>query len=113
MIWRALVLPTQRARIGLGFFLMATKRTYFLYGDSTESNLETNFLEYLRDAIDFSIAALRADTRIKEIRQRVEKLRATSQQETAELEAFVKSVTTAIEVGRGAKGTPTMHCAAH
>ncbi len=93
---------------------MATHTTHFLYGDSTESKLSTNFLEFLRDAIQFSVTALQVDTRIDELRVRREGLRESARQETAELVAFVQTVTSAIDQGKGnATGKPTLNCAAH
>ena len=48
----------------------------FLYGDSTPSPLTSNFLEFLRDAIDFGVFALHVDDEIATIRERA---RATGQ----------------------------------
>jgi hypothetical protein len=42
----------------------------FLYGDSTPSPLASNFLEFLRDAIDFGVFALHIDDEIATIGER-------------------------------------------
>ena len=36
----------------------------YLYGDSTESALELNYIEFLRDALEFSVEVLVAEHRI-------------------------------------------------
>ena len=38
----------------------------YLYGDSTPSTLQINFIEFLRDALEFSVQVLTADARIRE-----------------------------------------------
>ena len=38
---------------------------HYLFGDSTPSKLTTNFLEFLKDAVDFAVFALKTDDRIK------------------------------------------------
>jgi hypothetical protein len=38
----------------------------YLYGDSTPSTLDINFIDFLRDAVDFCVAVLEADQRIAE-----------------------------------------------
>src|SRR5207248_2719364 len=50
-------------------------RMNYLYGDSTPSPLKSNFLEFLRDDIDFGVFALLADDRIRLGREQVESLR--------------------------------------
>ena len=47
----------------------------YLYGDSTPSTLRRNFLEFLRDALDFCVYVLQADARIQLGRARIDALR--------------------------------------
>ena len=43
----------------------------YLYGDSTPSTLQVNFIEFLRDSIDFSLELLLADQRVVEAQARL------------------------------------------
>ncbi|MFO0667324.1 MAG: hypothetical protein U0174_25460 [Polyangiaceae bacterium] len=92
---------------------MATPRSNYLYGDSTESTLQTNFLEFLRDSIDFSVAAIRADLRIDDARAKVNALRAEAERQSSDLETFVKVVTAAIDGAHKEPDTATLQCAVH
>jgi hypothetical protein len=86
----------------------------YLYGDSTESELESNFLELLRDAIDFAVFVLHADETIKAGKAKIVSLTDAATAELARLEAFAAGVARAIEAGdKGAEGSPTAMCAAH
>lgn len=83
----------------------------YLYGDSTTSTLKSNFLEFLRDAIDFSVFVLQADARMKEGRVRIRALGEQSDAESARLERFVTSVSRAVHEGdKGEPGSPTALC---
>lgn len=83
----------------------------YLYGDSTTSTLKSNFLEFLRDAIDFAVFVLQADTRMKEGRVRVRVLGEESDAESGRLERFITSVSRAVQDGeKGAPGSPTALC---
>jgi hypothetical protein len=92
---------------------MATQRSNFLYGDSTESTLQTNFLEFLRDAIDFSVAALKADLRIDAARARIVVLEAEAARHARDLESFVAVVSKTIDETAKEADSPSMQCAAH
>ncbi len=84
----------------------------YLYGDSTESDLESNFLEVLRDAIDFGVFVLRADESIKAGKAQIAALSEEATAELARLESFTAGVANAIEAGeKGADGSPTAVCA--
>ena len=86
----------------------------YLYGDSTESELESNFLELLRDAIDFAVFVLQADESIKAGKAKIASLSEEATAELARLEAFTSGVARAIEAGdKGADGSPTAVCAGH
>ena len=38
----------------------------YLYGDSSPSSLRINFIDFLRDAVEFSVAVLAADRHVRE-----------------------------------------------
>ncbi len=85
----------------------------FLYGDSTESGLSTNFLELLRDAIDFGVVVLAADETIRTGRANAARLREEADAELERLDAFEGFVADAItRADKGAEGSPTALCAA-
>lgn len=84
----------------------------YLYGDSTTSTLKSNFLEFLRDAIDFSVFVLQADAKIKQGRAQIRVLGEESDAESARLERFVTSVSRAVHNGeKGEPDSPTARCA--
>jgi hypothetical protein len=83
----------------------------YLYGDSSTSTLKSNFLEFLRDAIDFSVFVLQADAKMKDGYVRIRALSDESTAETGRLERFIRSVTTAVETGeKGDAESPTAAC---
>lgn len=85
----------------------------YLYGDSTVSTLKSNFLEFIRDALDFSVFVLQTDARIKQGHLRVRVLGDESDAETRRLERFITSVTRAVDTGdKGESESPTARCAA-
>lgn len=84
----------------------------YLYGDSTASTLKSNFLEFLRDAIDFSVFVLQADTKMKQGRTQIGVLREESNAELGRLERFISSVHEAVRTGeKGNSDSPTAACA--
>jgi hypothetical protein len=85
----------------------------YLYGDSTPSSLRDNFLEFLRDAVDFSVYVLQADSRIQVGRAHMEELRQQATLELGQLEAFGQAVALAIEdAPKGAGDSPAVACSA-
>jgi hypothetical protein len=84
----------------------------FLYGDSTPSTLEINYIDFLRDALDFSAQVLGADERQGVNEARAGELRRAAEIEVARLESFGDAITRAVEVaGGGAADSPTTQCA--
>jgi hypothetical protein len=84
----------------------------YLYGDSTTSTLKSNFLEFLRDALDFSVFALQADAKMKQGWAKIRVLSDESDAETVRLERFITSVTHTVQTGeKGATDSPTAQCA--
>ncbi len=85
----------------------------YLYGDSTQSDLTTNFLEVLRDAIDFGVFVLQADEKIRAGKDRAAALNQEAGAEIGRLEQFTTTVAAAIEAAqKGSEGSPTAHYAA-
>ena len=84
----------------------------FLYGDSTPSPLESNFLEFLRDALDFAVHVLQVDANIEKIRALVEESSRAADEETLRLNEFGRIVLAAIEdAPKGEEGSETARCA--
>ncbi len=77
---------------------MAPERSMtYLYGDSTPSQLTSNFLEFLRDAVDFAVVLLQADGRINKGQIRAATLRREADAEMQRLDAFTQVVRGTIE----------------
>jgi hypothetical protein len=85
----------------------------YFYGDSTESPFTSNVLEFLRDAIDFSVETLEADQRIRTGRVHMDSLRERAQIELDEVGALRKAVAEVIEsMTLCATDSPAARCAA-
>jgi hypothetical protein len=69
----------------------------YLYGDSTPSTLEINFIEFLRDAVDFCVQILAADERTAEGKARGRALESASQAEILKIERIGALVPKALE----------------
>jgi hypothetical protein len=68
----------------------------YLYGDSTPSTLEINYIDFLRDALDFAAHVLLADERQRVGSARADELRRAAEIEVARLEAFGDTVSRAV-----------------
>ena len=85
----------------------------FLYGDSTPSPLTSNFLEFLRDAIDFGVFALHIDDEIASVRERTRAASKAAEEEIARLEALGRAVAAAVDgAPKGAAESETSRCSA-
>ncbi len=69
----------------------------FLFGDLTPAPFTTNFLEELRDAIDFAAAIAATDQRIVSAAATREMLHKRADEDAARLEALVRSVVSAAD----------------
>jgi hypothetical protein len=69
----------------------------YLFGDSTPSTLESNFIDFLRDAVDFCVQVLAADERITEGKARTRALEASTGADVAKLEKIAALVPKALE----------------
>jgi hypothetical protein len=86
----------------------------FLYGDSTPSALETNYIDFLRDALDFSAQVLGADERRRGSSARADELRRATEIDVARLESFGDAVSRAVVAALSAAGvddSPVTRCA--
>jgi hypothetical protein len=85
----------------------------YLYGDSTPSKLEVNYIEFLRDAVEFSVQVLLADQRIAQGRAQTRTLEHTTVTEVERLQKLGPLVAKAFEgAALGAPDLPTARCAA-
>ena len=82
------------------------------YGDSSASPFTSNFLELLRDALDFSVYLLEADQRIRGTQGRRDDLRRRSQRELEQIEVLKGAAIKAIEsTPKGATDSAAAECA--
>ncbi len=68
----------------------------YLYGDSTPSTLEINYIDFLRDALDFVAHVLLADERQRVGTARADELRRGAEIQVARLESFGDAVSRAV-----------------
>jgi hypothetical protein len=86
----------------------------YLYGDSTPTDLKSNFLEFLRDAVDFAVFVLEADAEIKHGKVRIQKNTEAMEAEIGRLQQFIGVVTRSIrEAEKGSPDSATATCATH
>src|SRR5439155_16294378 len=87
-------------------------RMSYLYGDSSPSTLKFNFIEFLKDALDYSVQVLAADRRIREGGERGVELRRAGDEEVARLEALGAQISHAVDgASLGEADSPTARCA--
>jgi hypothetical protein len=85
---------------------------HYRYGDSSKSPFTSNFLEFLRDSLDFSVYVLGADQRIRGTERRKDDLQRRSEVELHQLEALRRATVAAIEsTAKGAPDSPAAECA--
>jgi len=84
----------------------------YLYGDSTPSALDGNFIEFLRDCMDFCVAALLSDDRARHNAERAAALRKAADADTERLKQLGAAVTFAIQGASGPEGSPAARCGA-
>lgn len=69
----------------------------YLYGDSTPSTLQVNFIEFVRDAMDFCVQVLLADQRMAEGRERVRSQEQAAAEDIERLEKLAAVVSRTVE----------------
>ncbi|HKE14413.1 MAG TPA: hypothetical protein VKB80_06100 [Kofleriaceae bacterium] len=84
----------------------------YLYGDSTESPLETNYLEFLRDALDFSVEILVSDYRVQALQESCDEHKRSAEAELQHLRVLSEKVNQLMAEPFGAPQSPAQRCAA-
>jgi hypothetical protein len=85
----------------------------YLYGDSTPSDLEGNYIEFLRDAVEFCVQVLLSDQRIVQAKAQTRSLEHATVAEVERLQKLGPLVMKAFEgTSLGAPESPTARCAA-
>jgi hypothetical protein len=84
----------------------------YLYGDSTESPLETNYLEFLRDALDFSVAILVSDYRVQALQESCDEHKRNAEAELQHLRVLSEKVGQTLSEPFGSAQSPAQRCAA-
>ena len=85
----------------------------YLYGDSTPSDLEGNYIEFLRDAVEFCVQVLLSDQRIVQAKAQTRALEHATVAEVERLQKLGPLVTKAFDgASLGAPESPTARCAA-
>jgi hypothetical protein len=85
---------------------------HYRYGDSSTSPFTSNFLEFLRDSLDFSVYVLGADQRIRGTERRKDDLQRRTDVELNQLDGLKRATLAAIEsTPKGAPDSPAAECA--
>src|SRR5688572_19478603 len=81
----------------------------YLYGDLSPAPFTTNFLEELRDGVDFAAALADADQCIGTADARRDALRRAADEETARIDSLVNAIGSAIQTSeKGDESSTTM-----
>lgn len=84
----------------------------YLYGDATTAPLEVNYIEFLRDSLEFSVELLMADQQMRGLGKKDMQVRGAADAEVRRIEELAKIVARAMESAPvGAEGSPTATCA--
>jgi hypothetical protein len=85
---------------------------HYRYGDSSTSPFTSNFLEFLRDSLDFAVYVLGADQRIRGTERRKDDLQRRTEVELQQLDGLKRVTLAAIEsTPKGAPDSPVAECA--
>jgi hypothetical protein len=84
----------------------------FLYGDSTESGLEHNYIEFLRATLDLAIEVLLMEHRVQLLHQQADDRKRAADGELGDLRQFSDSVGRVLDAAPGAAQSAAMRCAA-
>jgi len=84
----------------------------WLFGDSSHSTLEINYIDFLRLALDFSVEVLLAEDALAAGRERRRRLESEHAIEVARLEAFGAAVARTVELEGKSDDSPTGRAAA-
>jgi hypothetical protein len=84
----------------------------YLFGDSSPSDLQIDYIDFLRDALDFSVQVLAADERMRQGGVRATEVRHAGDAEVARLETLGATLARTIEGSDvGAADSATAQCA--
>src|SRR4051812_25334069 len=84
----------------------------YLFGDSSPSDLQIDYIDFLRDAIEFSVQVLGADERMRAGSERALEVRRQGDSEAARLEGLGTAQAKAIEAfDVGDPDSATAQCA--
>jgi hypothetical protein len=83
----------------------------YLYGDSTESPLEINYIEFLRAALDFSVEILVSDYRVQTLQESCDEHKRAAEGELQQLRALSERVAQVMSEPFGAPQSPAQRCA--
>ena len=85
----------------------------YLYGDSTPSQLELNYIEFLRDAMDLMVAVLRADYQSRTTEESGTATRANAEKELERLHDFSSALNAMLDGASAGldPSSPTGQCA--
>ncbi|HYU16142.1 MAG TPA: hypothetical protein VEL05_08730, partial [Candidatus Acidoferrum sp.] len=84
----------------------------YLYGDSTESPLEINYIEFLRDALDFAVEILVSDYRVQALQESCDEHKRDAEAELQQLRLLNERVNQLLTEPLGPQPSPTQRCAA-
>ncbi len=88
-----------------------THRSHYLFGDCTDSRLDSNFLGVLPGVVDYCVRTLLADERIERARAKCLEVEREATNEATCLRALGSSLKEALaRAPRGAEGGQTSHC---
>src|SRR5687768_1305451 len=87
------------------------RRVAYLYGDSTESPLEINYIEFLRDALDFAVEILVADHRIQALQDECEERKRAAEVELGHLRQLSDRMMQALDAPPGGPSSAAFRCA--
>ena len=113
---RAAHIPLHPSTFAKGLCMVYTRgwedrRVAYLYGDSTESPLEINYIEFLRDALDFAVEILVADHRIHAHQDECEERKRSAEVELGHLRQLSDRVNQALDAPPGGPSSSAFRCA--
>ncbi|HWM87620.1 MAG TPA: hypothetical protein VNO33_17320 [Kofleriaceae bacterium] len=83
----------------------------YLYGDSTESPLEINYIEFLRDALDFSVEILVSDHRVQALQESCDEHKRAAEAELQHLRMLSEKLGQLMSEPFGGPQSPAQRCA--
>src|SRR5262245_50905277 len=100
------------SRPRIAYYLRLGGHMSYLYGDSTPSPLEVNFIEFLGDCLDFCAQLLVSTESMRREGERGDALRRAADADTQRLERLAAAVATTVGDQSTAEGDdPTARCA--